>query len=169
MHGMGLGVASRSIIEPKHPMQKTNRIMASVLTLASCALLSVAFTAQAQEKKIDPTGTYTWTMEGRGGGGGEARKVTLKLKLAGEKLTGTISMPGRQGAEPRETPISEGKVKGDEISFAVTREWGGNTMTQKYTGKLSGDKIKGKIEFQRGGETQSRDWEAERQKSGAAS
>jgi hypothetical protein len=46
----------------------------------------------------------------------------------------------------------------------VTREWGGNTMTQKYTGKLNGDKIKGKSEFQRGGETQSRDWEAEREK-----
>ena len=148
-------------------MQRTNRTLASFLALASCAFLAIPVSAQAQETKVDPTGTWTWTVEGRGGGGGgEARKATLKLKQDGEKLTGTISMPGRPGAESRETAISEGKVlKGDEISCAVTREWGGNKMTQKYSGKISGDKIKGKIEFQRGGETQSRDWEAERQKS----
>lgn len=147
-------------------MHKTNRKMASILALASCAFLAVAFTAEAQDKPVNVTGTWTWSFEGRGGGGGggEARKITLKLKQDGEKLTGTISTPGRQGAEPRETPISEGKVKGEEISFAVTREFGGNTMTQKYTGKLVDEKIKGKIEFQRGGEAQSRDWEAQRAK-----
>jgi hypothetical protein len=148
-------------------MQKTNRTVASILALASCAFLAVAFTAEAQDKPVNVTGTWTWSFEGRGGGGGgggEPRKITLKLKQDGEKLTGTISMPGRQGAEPRETPITEGKVKGNEISFAVTREWGGNTMTQKYAGKLIDDKIQGKIEFQRGGEAQSRDWEAQRAK-----
>jgi hypothetical protein len=146
-------------------MTQNYRVLASILALAGCAFLVASVNAQAQDKKVDATGTWTWTMQGRGGdGGGEARKITLKLKQEGEKLTGTIVTPGRPGAEPRESAISEGKVKGDELSFAVTREWGGNTMTQKYTGKLAGDKIKGKVEFQRGGETQSRDWEAEREK-----
>jgi hypothetical protein len=148
-------------------MQRRPYLVASLLAVASCAVLAFSLPAQAQETKVDPTGTWTWNVQGRGGGGGgggEPRKVTLKLKLEGEKLTGTISMPGRPGAQPRETEIRDGKIKGNEISFAVVREFGGNTMTQKYVGKISGAKITGKTEFQRGGETLSRDWEAEREK-----
>ena len=81
----------------------------------------------------------------------------LKLKVEGEKLSGTIS--GRGG----ETAIAEAKLKGDEISFQVTREFQGNKMTQKYNGKISGDSIKGKMEFERDGQPQSRDWEAKRE------
>ena len=73
------------------------------------------------------------------------------------KLTGTVS--GRGG----ETAIAEAKLKGEEISFQVTREFNGNTVTTKYNGKLSGDTIKGKMEFQRDGQPQSRDWEAKRE------
>jgi hypothetical protein len=58
--------------------------------------------------------------------------------------------------------ISEGKIKGNEISFKVTMARGGNSFSQKYSGKVAGDTIKGKIEFDRNGETQSRDWEAKR-------
>lgn len=134
----------------------------ALLSAITCALL--AFTAvtqlQAQEKKADPTGTWTWTTPGRDGGPG--RTSTLKLKVDGEKLTGAVITPGRQGAEPRETAIENGKVKGDEISFTVTREFNNNKMTSKYNGKVAADSIKGKIEFERNGETQSRDWEAKR-------
>ena len=90
--------------------------------------------------------------------------MTLKLKAEGEKLTGTLITPGRQGGDPRETAIGDGKVKGDEISFTVTREFNNNKMVQKYNGKVSADTIKGKTEFERNGETQSRDWEAKREK-----
>jgi hypothetical protein len=130
------------------------------LLAAALTLVMLGFSAQAQEKKADPTGTWTWSTPVRDGG--TARVTTLKLKAEGEKLTGTISMPGRQGAEPRETQIQNGKIKGDEISFTLTREFGGNTMTSKYTGKVSGDVIKGKMEFERNNETQSREWEAKR-------
>ena len=116
---------------------------------------------------------------GRGGqGGGNAnatpRKSTLKLKADGEKLTGTLSQPGfaRRGEDggtppaPVETQISEGKIKGDEISFNVTREVGGNSRTAKYSGKIDGDTIKGKMEApgRQGGDPVSRDWEAKREK-----
>jgi hypothetical protein len=61
------------------------------------------------------------------------------------------------------TEISEGKVKDNEISFVVTREFGGNKMVIKYSGKLEGDTIKGKSEFEREGEVRSREWEAKRE------
>lgn len=133
-------------------------LLSSVLTLGTCALLTLSVQA------ADPTGTWTWTAPGRGGG--EGRKTTLKLKLDGDKLTGTIATaPAREGATPREIAISDAKLTGNEISFTVAREGGGTRMVQKYTGTISGDTIKGKIEFQtRDGQTRTRDWEAKREK-----
>jgi hypothetical protein len=140
----------------RYTMQRKQHILASLLTLATCAFLTLS--AQA----ADPAGTWTWSSPGRGGG--EPRKTTLKLKVEGDKLTGNVSMPGRQGGQATETAISDGKVKGDEISFTVTREVNGNKFTAKYNGKVTGDAIKGKIESERNGQTQSRDWEAKRDK-----
>jgi hypothetical protein len=135
-------------------------LLASILTAAACGLLAFTATAQSSEKKADPTGTWTWSVPGRDGG--PARVSTLKLKADGDKLTGTLSAPGRGGSEPRQTQIENGKVNGDQVSFSVTREFNGNKMTSKYSGKLSGDSIKGKMEFERNGEPQTRDWEAKR-------
>ncbi len=141
-------------------MQKMTRRTALLVKLSVCAALCLGFVAElkAQEKKVD--GTWTWTVQGRQGGA--ERKMTLKLKTDGEKLTGKLATPGRDG-NVNETEIKDGKIKGDEISFTVVREIGGNTMTSKYTGKLAGDTIKGKYTFERNGEPQSRDWEAKRQ------
>src|SRR5829696_5621017 len=116
--------------------------MRTILTsiIAAAAVMALGTSAvQAADKKADATGTWTWSMTGggRGGqGGGNAnatpRKSTLKLKAEGETLTGTLSQPGfaRRGEDgaapaPVETKISDGKIKGDEISFNVTREVGG--------------------------------------------
>jgi hypothetical protein len=129
--------------------------------LSAVFALGLLAQVQAQDTKTDPTGTWTWTVPGRNGG--PERKNTLKLKLQDDKLTGLLVSPGRQGTT-NETKIADGKLKGDTISFTVTREFGGNTMTQKYNGKVTADSIKGKIEFERNGETQSRDWEAKREK-----
>jgi hypothetical protein len=147
----------------KGPMQPKNSNFASLVKTSLCAILALGFLSQvqAEDKKADPSGTWTWTAPSRGGGGGE-RKMTLKLKTEGDKVTGTLSAPGRDGT-PRDTDIADGKLKGDEISFTVTREFNGNKMTSKYNGKVSGDSIKGKMEFERDGQTQSRDWEAKRE------
>jgi hypothetical protein len=132
-------------------MQRTFRTLTQ---LAACVLLSAGLAAQAQDKKADPTGTWKWTATGQGG---QTRETTLKLKLEGEKLTGTISGRGD------DTAISEATLKGDEISFQVTREVNGNKVTAKYNGKLSGNSIKGKIETERNGQARSRDWEAKKE------
>lgn len=119
----------------------------------------MALMLNAEVHAADASGTWTWTTPGRNGG--EPRKMTLNLKAEGEKLTGKLGAPNRDG-EITETEIADGKIKGDEVSFAVTREFNGNKFTSKYNGKLSADAIKGKMEFERNGESQSRDWEAKR-------
>ena len=108
----------------------------------------------------DASGTWTWSTPGRDGG--EARKSTMKLKVDGEKVTGTIATPGREGAA-REAEITNGKIKGDQISFDVAREFQGNKFTAKYSGKISGDTITGKMATERDGNTRERDWEAKRE------
>ena len=131
------------------------RTLTSLTQLAVCLVIALGIGARAaDEKKNDPTGTWKWSFTGQNG---QSRETTLKLKVDGDKLTGTIS--GRGG----ETTIQEAKLKGDEISFQVTRENNGNKITTKYNGKISGDTIKGKTEFERNGQPQSRDWEAKRE------
>lgn len=115
-------------------------------------VLAIAGVVQAEEK-ANPTGTWKWSVEFNG----QKRDLSVKLKLDGDKLTG--SMPGRDNTE---TKIDDGKFKDGEVSFSVTRERGGQKFTQKFKGKISGDTIKGKIEFERDGKAQSRDWEAKR-------
>lgn len=126
----------------------------SLLSVAITLLLLLGFGATAADAKLDPTGTWTWSYTGQDG---QSRQSTLKLKLDGETLTGTVS--GRNG----ETAIGGANLKGDDISFTVTREFNGNKMVQKYSGKLTADSIKGKMAFERNGEARSRDWDAKRE------
>ena len=141
-------------------MKSTQNALSTFIKAAACAILALGAVAQAQDKKADPTGTWTWTTPAQNNR--PERKSTLKLKVEGDKVTGTLSAPGR-GGQSSDVAISEGKLKGDEISFAVTREVQGNKITAKYNGKISGDSIKGKMETDRNGQTQSRDWEAKRE------
>ena len=97
------------------------------------ALFSLALVSWA----ADPTGKWTAQVPGRGG---NMREVTFNFKAEGQTLTGTVS--GRQG----DIQISDGKINGDDISFTVTQEFGGNTVKQTYTGKLVGGEIKMKRE-----------------------
>jgi hypothetical protein len=98
-------------------------LLAITLTIVVAALVWAA----------DVSGKWTAQVPGRGG---QTRETTFNFKVDGEKLTGTIS--GMQG----DIPISDGKVKGDEISFIVTMSFGGNDIKMTYKGKVSGDEIK---------------------------
>ncbi len=133
-----------------------NRTLKSLPQFVACLVLALAFTSSvlAQDKKIDVTGTWKSSITNQNG---QVRESTFKLKAEGEKLTGTVS--GRQN----DTAIEEGRIKGDEITFKVTREFNNNRMVTKYTGKVAGDTIKGKSETQRDGEPRSRDWVAKRE------
>jgi hypothetical protein len=67
---------------------------------------------------------------------GQTRETTFNFKVEENKLTGTVS--GRQG----DNPISDGKISGDDVSFTVTANFGGNEVKLLYKGKIVGDEIK---------------------------
>ena len=85
----------------------------------------------------DISGKWTAQVPGRSG---NMREVTFMLKASGENLTGTMS--GRQG----DIQIADGKISGDDISFSVTQDFGGNSVKQTFTGKAAGGEIKFKRE-----------------------
>jgi hypothetical protein len=83
-----------------------------MIALALCTLFSLAGVSSSRaaedDKKADPSGTWTWTTPGRNGGAD--RKMTLKLKVEGDKVTGTLSSPG-QGGEETKSEIENGKIQ----------------------------------------------------------
>jgi hypothetical protein len=105
----------------------------------------------------DPSGTWTWKT--KSGKDGQEREQTLKLKLDGDKLTGTLS--GGRGGKG-ETKIEDGTFKNDEISFTVTREFKDMKFVTKYSGKVTNDTIKGETVSERNGKEFKREWEAKR-------
>lgn len=119
------------------------------------ALFGLALTSAARAADVD--GKWKWSF----GQGDQAREMVLTLKADGEKLTGALG-----GGRGEPTQISDGVIKGAELSFTVTRERNGQKMTTKYAGKLDGDTIKGTVEMagRDGGEARKRDWEAKRVK-----
>ena len=131
------------------------------IMLGTVLVLGATLQVQADDKKIDPTGTYQWVMSGRNGG--PDRTNSLALKLEGGTLTGKLTSPGR-GGKTTETTINDAKLTGADVSFTVVRTFNDNSFTNKYTGAIADGVITGKIEFTRDGETQSRDWKATLQK-----
>jgi len=94
----------------------------ALLAVFSCALFAA-----------DVAGVWKASMETPNG----TMENTFTFKVDGAKLTGTIGM-GEMG----ESPISEGKVDGDNISFSMVRDMGGNEFRINYKGKVTGDTIK---------------------------
>jgi hypothetical protein len=81
----------------------------------------------------DVTGKWSAEMQGRDG---QKRVQTFNLKAEGDKLTGTVSSP------MGERPIVDGKVTGEDVSFAVEVEFNGEKRKIEYTGKIVGDELK---------------------------
>src|SRR5471030_203352 len=105
--------------------------------LALMALLSFSFLAAAA------SADGKWTAEVPGRGGTPATQ-TFTFKSAGDKVEGTVA--NQRG----DTPITEGKVSGDTITFAVVRNRNGQDMKSTYTGKISGDSIDFSVDSGRG-------------------
>ena len=81
-----------------------------------------------------------------GEGGGKGGPQTLTIKSSGMNLTGSME-GGRGGA----VEISEGMIHGSDVMFKVVREFGGNKVTQNFSGKLEGSELKLKVEVEGGG------------------
>jgi len=111
--------------------------MIKKLLFVTTILLALSLTAMA----ADVSGK--WTFEQAGRGGGAAVTVTLTLKAAGSTLTGNVSRPGPNGN--MDTPISDGKVDGNNVSFKTSVEMGGQTRVTEYSGTMAGDELKLKM------------------------
>jgi len=98
-----------------------------LVTLAalSLLLLSPAFAA-------DITGKWTASFETQVG----VQNYTYEFKLAGDKLTGTTKSQFGQ------SEITEGTVKGDDVSFVENLKFQDQMLRITYKGKISGDEIK---------------------------
>ena len=107
--------------------------MTKKLLLVTTILLAATLCLMA----ADASGKWAFEQEGRGG----PVQVTVNLKVDGAALTGTLTRPGRDG-NAMETPISDGKVDGNNISFSVKREFNGNSFVTTYKGTLDGDSMK---------------------------
>jgi hypothetical protein len=66
---------------------------------------------------------------------GQGMEIAFTFKAEGTTLTGVHIVNGT------ETPIKEGKIDGNNISFTVTLDMGGETKIP-HKGTISGDQIK---------------------------
>ena len=89
---------------------------------------------------------------------GQTRTSIFTFQVSGDTLTGTVA--GARG----ETPISEGKVSGEAISFVVVRKFQDNEFKMNYKGKVAGDEIKLTVTANFGGEERTFEMTAKREK-----
>lgn len=95
---------------------------------ALAALLCTSLLALA----ADVSGKWTADIPGRGG---NTQTTTFTFKASGDKLEGSVA--NQRG----ESPISDGKVSGDTITFTQSLSFNGNEIKMNYTGKVKGDTI----------------------------
>jgi len=81
----------------------------------------------------DVDGKWTGTISTPGGD----FPVTFNFKAEGTTLTGTML-----GQDNSLIPIKDGKIEGNNISFSVTIDMGGNQMNLDYKGIVAADQIK---------------------------
>ena len=96
------------------------RTFALLLLTAACAL------------SADVTGKWTAAIDTQIG----VQNYTYEFKVDGDKLTGTTK------SQFGESKITEGSVKGDEITFVENLDFQGNPLRIVYKGKIAGDEIK---------------------------
>jgi hypothetical protein len=81
----------------------------------------------------DINGKWVAQIPGRDG---TPREQSFTFKVSGATVTGTIS------SQRGDQEISEGKISGDDLSFAVIRKFNEMEMRSNYKGKVSGNEIK---------------------------
>lgn len=135
-----------------------NGCLAAALMVVMAGAVAVA---QGQETKkpaattqpsagAGVTGTYSWTIEGPQG----EMEFTFKLKQEGSKITGTVSGFGA------DSEIQDGAMNAaGEITFKVSRDFGGRPMVTTYTGKVVDGVFKGTSQM-----VMTRDFEAKKVK-----
>jgi hypothetical protein len=91
---------------------------------------------------------------------GQALTNEFTFEANGDKLTGTIV----SSRSPEPKAIENGTIKGDAITFEVTRDFGGNPVKLSYSGTVKGDEIPMKVSVAGGDQTFEFELTAKRQK-----
>ena len=96
-------------------------------------------------KKIESTHPAalvgTWELTEAASAGREAHTNTLKIK---DDMTGTYTL------RDSETPITDLKVEGDQVTFKVNTKFNEQEVTMEFKGKLDGTTLKGQSITPRG-------------------
>jgi hypothetical protein len=93
---------------------------------------ALALIALAPAFGADITGKWTASFDTQIG----VQNYTYEFKVDGEKLTGTAKSQFGSG------DITEGVVKGDDVSFVENLKMEDQTLRIEYKGKIMGDEIK---------------------------
>jgi len=84
----------------------------------------------------DITGKWTTEFDSQVG----VQKYVFEFKVEGTKLTGTAISKIADAAEVK-TPITEGTVNGDDVTFVENLDYSGQQLKITYKGKVAGDEI----------------------------
>jgi opacity protein-like surface antigen len=96
----------------------------------------------------DITGKWTAQFDSQVG----VQKYVFDFKVDGTTLTGVANSD--IGGAQAKTPITEGTVNGDDVSFVENLDYQGMQLKITYKGKISGDEIKfSRTVGDQGGET----------------
>ena len=106
----------------------TRSLMVSMLLIAAFCVAAVA------AAPADFNGTWTAAIDTQVG----VQNYTFTFKVTGEKLTGKA----KSAFAMTDTEITEGVVKGEDITFVENLIYEGMPLKIVYKGKISGDEIK---------------------------
>ena len=110
-----------------HTFKGETNLKNCVLALGLILVASFAFAAPIDGK---------WVGEVPGMDGNNM-KISYTFKADGNTLTGTTTSP-----DGKEMAIKDGKVNGNNISFSIAFDMGGQEMKMEFKGVLSGDDLK---------------------------
>jgi hypothetical protein len=102
--------------------------------LRNCLLVLGLILVAASAFAADIDGKWVGEIAGMDGNN---MKVGYTFKADGANLTGSTS-----GPDGKEVPIKEGKINGNNISFSISFDMGGQEMKMEMKGVLSGDDLK---------------------------
>jgi hypothetical protein len=123
------------------------------------ALAALILSAAAAAPALAADINGKWKAEYDGPDGNHRTNV-FTFEVKGETVTGTVT----SSMAPEPAKIDEGTLKGDAITFKVTRNFGGNEIKLNYTGTVKGDEIPLKVSADAGGQAFEFDIVAKREK-----
>jgi len=124
----------------------------AISCLAACLLL--ASPVAAQEKKVDPVGTWKLAVKSTSQG---QRTSTIKISNKDGKLVGLY-----KGTRSGEVKASEVKLAGPLLSITLSADDIAEGLTAVYVGTIKGDSITGSVEYRVGDRSGKRDFTGSR-------